>query len=245
MTAIVPAGVCPQHIATRIDAIPAVAVKGLRTVVDIGSIVSDVSSAQDLSERGMASFDGDQRWVALTTIALVEAADQVLTAGEQDDNSAIALLRHLNPHARIGHRLVELAGVCTYDRGRPASPHTDCSSPPTAQPAAGYRSSVHHLPDRLHPHRLQDAVEHVATKVIRADGCLRLATQPSALMRLHVSAGMASLDPVPTDTNPSRQPGRLTITTSGLSQRDHDRLFTPFQQATWEPNSTPGGGPQI
>lgn len=71
----------------------------------------------------------------------------------------------------------------------------------------------------MHPRRLLDAVKIVAAHVVRVDGYVWLATQPHTAFRLHVSAGLASLDPHVKWTREAQDEGnapstRLTLTTT-------------------------------
>lgn len=195
--AVLPPGTDAVHMSQRINEQTGLVTSHLRVVLDAATIHDDVHCGDDLRSTDMISWHGDQRWVAHATIGLVTAADQVILAAPNGDGAtAIALVSHLNPAAGIHTQLADVPTHVTFNatdlaarRDGVTRPYT----PPRAQ--AGYESSViaDHRP--FHPQRLLQAVTEIAEHVVRVEGQLWLATQPGQVFRLHVSAGLASLDP--------------------------------------------------
>jgi len=240
--AVLPPGTDAVHMSQRINEQTGLVTSHLRVVLDAARIHADVHCSDDLHSSEMVSWSGDQRWVAHATIGLVTAADQVvLTAPNGDDATAIALVRHLNPAARVHSQLAELPTHVTFNAEATAARRDGVagpSMPPLAQ--AGYESSVtaYHRP--FHPQRLLQAVTEVAEHVVRVEGQLWLATQPEQVFRLHVSAGLASLDACG-----QRLGGRnsnIVVTTSSYADTDmHRAVVTRLTRAVATPHEFAAG----
>jgi G3E family GTPase len=220
IAAMLPAGTDATHMAAVIDGDPQLHVRYVRAIVNGDSLTDELACADDLHLSDMVSWSGDQRWVAHTVIGLLAAADQVLLHGDRFTSEVPALVQHLNNVAQVhlttsgladtsvtfGRRPSrnERAGgegssselVHGHARRRTRGDGQDQPQGSIPVPKAGVRTSRLTDATAMHPERLLSAVTDIADHVVRVDGCIRLASQPDRVYRLHVSAGMASLDPI-------------------------------------------------
>lgn len=229
--AILPAGTDPRHLAQSIDHHEALHVRYLRTIVDAQNLLDDISSSDDLHTTELVSWHGDQRWVAHAALSLISAADQVLVLG-QSDREISTLIRHLSPGSIQQSETDSLpetqrtfaSTLTVHDQTR----HSNASY----EPAAGIRTTQIASDTPMHPQRLLDAVTEVADHVIRIEGIVRLATRPDHEFNLHVSAGLASLDPTqsaPTDDSPTWLLVTTAETSSGFDP--HDTVLAKLKSA--------------
>lgn len=217
--AILPTGTDPRHLAHSIDQHDGLHVRYLRTIVDGQTLLEDIARSEDLHATDMVSWHGDQRWVAHAALSLISAADQVLVLGEPDRQIS-TLLRHLNPRAMQQTELDSMPETQRTFTPRAAG-HSQYLDP-TANyvPAAGIRTTTITRETPMHPQRLLDAVTEVAEHVIRIEGTVQLATRPESEFNLHVSAGLASLDPA--ETAPAGGPTTLLVVTTSETAAGFD-----------------------
>ncbi len=243
---ILPPGTDAVHLAQLIDAQETLMTHYHRVVLDSKTIDDDVRSDADMTTTNMVTWEGDQRWVAHTTIGLVAAADQVLLTESADEAARqIALVNHLNPEARICTSLTELPQTS----GRTADSIPAMRRAPWAQmipsPAQhGFESSALVEQRRFHPQRLLAAVAEAADHVVRVDGDIWLANQSPVPYRLHISAGMASLDPIELAvTSDGVVPAsNVTVTTNSYATSDlHRSVIQVLQQALLTPTEQHAG----
>ncbi|MCX6459149.1 MAG: GTP-binding protein [Actinobacteria bacterium] len=221
LAAILPPGTDATHMAQTVDRQPHAHTRYVRALVDAHTVMADLASNDDLDNTEMVSWYGDQRWVAHAVIGLITTADQVLISGDYPAPETIAVIKHLNPAARLHFAPPQFDESPATFRNGPTTrrdPYAALKQP--CEPAAGVRTSIIHEELPIHPQRLLDEITAVAGHVIRIDGDVWLASQSELAFRLHASAGIASLDPrgpweITSDDSTQRAPvTRLVVTTT-------------------------------
>jgi G3E family GTPase len=183
------------------------------TVVDARRVLDDLTSADDLSDRGMHAADDDHRGVAEVIVRQIEYADTVVLSGESGEGAfgtarLVTLLHRLAPWA------THVAAARDTDTARAALArqlrHTHRHRPPTpAVPARGiegYSLGVHEpVPDcgvvstvfrarrPFHPGRLGAAVDALIARALRSRGHLWLASQPDTVVGWESAGGGVSM----------------------------------------------------
>lgn len=162
-------------------------VAGVLTVVEAAGWLDDVTSGDDLGDRGLAATPDDDRTLAQVALAQVAFADAVVLAGPPADAWAgarlDAVLDRLAPSVPRADvrvppdRLLAALGPAAR-RGRISSAHDPllAGEPPLAEDCGV--QLVRFDPDRpLHPGRLHDALDVLLDGVVCSRGRLWLASQ--------------------------------------------------------------------
>lgn len=163
-----------------------VRVDGVLAVVEAAGWLDDVTSGDDLGDRGLAATPDDDRTLAQVALAQVAFADAVVLAGPPADAWAgarlDAVLDRLAPSVPrrrpcTPDRLLAALGPAAR-RGRISSAHDPllAGEPPLAEDCGV--QLVRFDPDRpLHPGRLHDALDVLLDGVVCSRGRLWLASQ--------------------------------------------------------------------
>lgn len=164
-----------------------VRVDGVLAVVEAAGWLDDVTSGDDLGDRGLAATPDDDRTLAQVALAQVAFADAVVLAGPPADAWAgarlDAVLDRLAPSVPRADvrvppdRLLAALGPAAR-RGRISSAHDPllAGEPPLAEDCGV--QLVRFDPDRpLHPGRLHDALDVLLDGVVCSRGRLWLASQ--------------------------------------------------------------------
>ena len=164
-----------------------VRVAGVLAVVEAAGWLDDVTSGDDLGDRGLAATPDDDRTLAQVALAQVAFADAVVLAGPPADAWAgarlDAVLDRLAPSVPRADvrvppdRLLAALGPAAR-RGRISSAHDPllAGEPPLAEDCGV--QLVRFDPDRpLHPGRLHDALDVLLDGVVCSRGRLWLASQ--------------------------------------------------------------------
>ncbi|MGY6501221.1 MAG: GTP-binding protein [Acidimicrobiales bacterium] len=181
------------------------------TVVDAARFLDDISTEDELADRGEAADDEDDRTIADLLVDQVEFADLLVVtkadlAGPELTAGVEEVLSHLNPRARIIRAehgrvpLAELIGADLFDLaaaeeapGWVRAINGDVT-PETEE--YGVSSIVYRARRPFHPQRFYDVIEDGLGELIRAKGFCWLATRPE-VMALYSQAGpICRLDPM-------------------------------------------------
>lgn len=177
------------------------------TVVDSATLLADLDSTDDLSDRDIQAADADERGLAEVVVRQIEHADTVLLWEEPGQDPAERLR-----HRVLAHRLApwavhgSLEAADNFDPRtlRDTGRHQPELPEPVARGLEGYRLGVHQPAGDwgvnavmfrarrpMHPQRLHRALESLAGQVLRARGHLWLATHPQLVLGLEsAGAGM-------------------------------------------------------
>lgn len=176
-----------------------VELRGVITVLDIGSWLEDAVSTDDLAERGLAALPGDERTVAQLVVGQAEFADLLVYAGDAEEwlhARTGAVLTRLAPAAprlpatELDDRLLLDRLPIGARRGRPESPHAPLlRGQPPLDPCAGVEMLVFTARRPFHPGRLHDAIDMLLEGVVRTRGRVWLATRPDAVLWVESAGG--------------------------------------------------------
>ena len=180
------------------------------TVVDALNFQSDFESTDDLTERGVADDDEDQRTLTDLLMDQIEFADVILVSktdvvSEEQAQRLVAMMKKLNAHAEVipiaggNVDLDSVLGTGRFDFEKAArapgwmrelqGEHT----PETEE--YGISSFVYRARRPFHPQRLWDVISTGWDGVLRAKGLVWLASR-NAMVGLWSQAGMSiSFDP--------------------------------------------------
>jgi G3E family GTPase len=201
-SALEPEPVCDAILRVLVDDAPvtdSVTLRGVVTVVDIGSWLDDATSSDEITDHGLSELPDDERTVAQLVVGQAEFADLIVYAGVAEDWLAArtsAVLQRLTPLARripVGHLddRVLLEDLPTAARqGRPESPHAALlRGQPPLDDCAGVRLLVFSQRRPFHPDRLHDAIDVLLDGVVRTRGRVWLATRPEAVIWVESAGG--------------------------------------------------------
>lgn len=199
------------------------------TVVDASTVLSHLQSPDSLDARGMAAHEGDKRAISSLMVQQIECADTLLLnkcdlVSAQDASDAEALLRAMNPHARVMRTVrcdappEQLLNARRFDvASAEQSSSADASVWAEERAAvAGGRPAEGHAPETeacgissvtcchirpFHPLRLWDClmVQHVTHRLLRSKGQFWLASRPG------VAWGWSTAGTTTADFGPSGQ----------------------------------------
>ena len=179
------------------------------TVVEAAGFLDDLTSTDDLLDRGLHAAANDHRGVAEVVCRQVEFADTLVVWGrpEQDDadrDRLTALLHRLAPwaaHVRIGDSpAVDCTGLAArlLRTGR----HDPTVPGMLGRALEGYPIGVHdpdgehgvgamlfHSRRPFHPQRLHDALDDLTGEALRGRGQLWVASQPDAAIGWESAGG--------------------------------------------------------
>jgi G3E family GTPase len=177
----------------------AVELRGVITVLDVGSWLADATSSDDLVERGLAELPGDERTVAQLVVGQAEFADLLVYAGSAEQwlhARTGAVLARLTPAAprlpdtALDDRLLLDRLPLGARRGRPESPHAPLlRGQPPLDPSAGVEMVVFTARRPFHPQRLHGAIDALLDGVVRTRGRVWLATRPDDVLWLESAGG--------------------------------------------------------
>ncbi len=200
--ALEPDQVCGAILGVLVDGSPvtdAVDLRGVITVLDVGSWLRDATGSDELAERGLAELPGDERTIAQLVVGQAEVADLLVCAGSAEgwlQARTGAVLARLTPLAcrlaldELDSRL--LLGVLPLGsrRGRPESPHAPLlRGQPPLEASAGVELLVFTARRPFHPERLHEAIDALLDGVVRTRGRVWLATRPDAVLWLESAGG--------------------------------------------------------
>ncbi|MEE2037421.1 GTP-binding protein [Nocardiopsis sp. CT-R113] len=177
-------GVEPRLIAESVAAEPSLTLACVVTAVDSDLLLDDLTSADELGDRGLDIARDDERTVTEVLVRQIEYPSVVVLHGSSERAEARALLEQLNPGAVVvppGAHLEEFA----HGLFDPGSAHARLN-PVWAQygdRADGRVRTVTWTRTRpLHPQRLADALETVVSMGLRGRGRFWLASRPDSLL---------------------------------------------------------------
>ncbi len=160
------------------------------TVVDAVNFLADYGSVDDLADRNLAASEGDERSVVDLLIDQVEFADVIVVskvdlAGEERAQEVCAMLRKLNPHAKVvlAERgkipLGEVlhTGRFDYAKSRERMGTNIDFSRPSEADEYGFTSFGYRRFRPFHPQRFWDLIHEDWTGVVRSKGFFWLATR--------------------------------------------------------------------
>ncbi len=159
-----------------------VRVDAVVTVVNLASVVEEMSTDDLLADRGIALAASDRRAVAEVLARQVEYANVLVTT--PGDGLGPALLSHLNPHARqldlgdVDARSLLHTGL--HDPETSASwVERGSISAPLTESYGGVTTVVWQARRPFHPQRLYDALPEIVSGVARSRGSVWLASRPA------------------------------------------------------------------
>jgi G3E family GTPase len=197
-----PEQVCNEILNTTIggaSVTDAVELRGVITVLDVGSWLEDATSSEDLAERGLAVLPDDERTISQLVVEQVEFADLIVYAGTAEGwlqartGAVLARLTPLAPRLSVDEldsRLLLAQLPAAARRGRPESVHSPLlRGQPPLDPSAGVQLLVFTARRPFHPERLHDAIDALLDGVVRTRGRVWLATRPEAVLWLESAGG--------------------------------------------------------
>ena len=179
------------------------------TVVEAVGFLDDISSTEELRDRGLHAADEDRRGVADVVVRQVEYADTIVVWGSPqhdalDDARLTALLHRLAPwavHLRVGDtRTVDctalagrLRGTGRHDPRTPGMLGRALEGFPIGLDDPDGEHGVSSLMFRsrrpFHPVRLHAALEELTSEPLRGRGRLWIASQPDAAVGWESAGG--------------------------------------------------------
>lgn len=174
--------------------------RGVLTVVDVGTWLDDATSDEAVEERGLAELPDDERTLAQVAVGQAEFADVIVRTGTAEAWELArldAVLARLAPAARR-IPLAELdAGVLELDdlpaaarRGVPDDVHGPLlRGTPPLTPDCGVRLHVFSARRPFHPERFHEAIDLLLDGVVRARGRIWLATRPDDVLWVESAGG--------------------------------------------------------
>ncbi|MGQ0483219.1 MAG: ribosome hibernation factor-recruiting GTPase MRF [Pseudonocardia sp.] len=200
--ALEPDQVCGAILAVLVNGTPvtdAVDLRGVVTVLDVGSWLADATGSDELDERGLAELPGDERTIAQLVVGQAEVADLLVYAGTAEgwlQARTGAVLARLTPLARrlslgeLDSRLLLRTLPLGARRGRPESAHAPLlRGQPPLDPCAGVQLLMFTARRPFHPERLHEAVDVLLDGVVRTRGRVWLASRPDAVLWLESAGG--------------------------------------------------------
>lgn len=194
--------VCSSILYTPVDGAPVtdvVALRGVITVLDVGSWLDDATGSEGLDERGLAVLPGDERTLAQLVVAQAEFADLIVCAGRAEGwlhartGAVLARLAPLAPRLSIEEAETRLLSTRLPDgarRGRPESPHAPLlRGQPSLDATAGVQLMMFTARRPFHPERLHRAIDVLLDGVVRTRGRVWMATRPDAVLWLESAGG--------------------------------------------------------
>lgn len=179
------------------------------TVVDAGSFMAEWAAAEDLRARGLALGEDDERTVVDLLVDQVEFADVIVVnkidrASDGEVDALEALLRHLNPTARVVRSLrgqvplQEILDTGRFDFER-ASRAPGWLSVLRGEEVPesdeyGIRSFVYRARRPFHPGRLWRCLHGEWPGVVRSKGFFWLASRPTIAVQWSQAGGACSYE---------------------------------------------------
>jgi G3E family GTPase len=165
-----------------IDARDLIRVDAALTVVDPASLPDEMATDDLLVDRGTALATSDRRAVAEVLARQIEYAN-VLVA-KPAGGPGVALLSHLNPHARlVGVGEVDARSLLHTGLHGPATSASwverGSISAPLMESYGGVTTVVWEARRPFHPQRLYDALPDIVSGVARSRGSVWLASRPA------------------------------------------------------------------
>lgn len=188
----------------------AVKVDSVVAVCDPATVLAELDSSEDLSDRGLAAADDDSRSVSDVTARQIEYADTVLLWAPESEpdfehTRLAVLLQRLNPWAR--HIVLDMPesrwlasrirrsggfdpdGPDPYGRGLEGYA-VGCHEP---EPDCGVVATVFRARRPFHPERFHRAMPALARRTLRGRGHLWLAGQPVSAVAWESGGGGVSM----------------------------------------------------
>ena len=179
------------------------------TVVEAAGFLDDLSSTEDLRDRGLHAADEDRRSVADVVVRQVEYADTLVVWGSPqhhalDDARLTALLHRLAPwavHLRVGDTPTvdctalagRLRGTGRHDPRTPGMLGRALEGFPIGvddpDGEHGVSSLVFRARRPFHPARLHAALEDLTSEALRGRGQLWIASQPDTAIGWESAGG--------------------------------------------------------
>jgi G3E family GTPase len=177
----------------------AVELRGVITVVDVGTWLADATSSEDVADRELAPLPDDDRTIAQLVVGQAEFADLLVYAGTAEPwdlartGAVLARLVPLAPRllvSELDHRV--LLGELPHGarRGHPDNPHAPLlRGQPPLHTDAGVQMMIFTARRPFHPERLHTAMDVLLDGVVRTRGRIWLATRPDAVLWLESAGG--------------------------------------------------------
>ncbi|WP_407659395.1 CobW family GTP-binding protein [Lipingzhangella rawalii] len=154
------------------------------TAVDAEYVSNDLTTHEQLDERGLDIAHNDDRAVAEVLARQIEYPNVVVATGLPDPVVSGPLLEQLNPAAAILAPGPQLAEVATH--GFDPAAATQRTNPAWAQYTPGHTGRVRTVTwtrtRPLHPERLHNALEDIVARSLRGRGRFWIASQPDTLL---------------------------------------------------------------
>ena len=180
------------------------------TVVDAASFRRDLEEAEELSDRGLAAEEGDDRTISDLLIDQVEFADVIVLnktdlVSSQELGSLRELLARINPGAHlvesrfgaVDPALVLGTGRFDFERAAQAPGWLQtlrgAEVPETEEYGIG--SFLYTAERPFHPERLWRLLEQGWPGVVRAKGFFWIASRPERVLHLSQAGGLCRIEP--------------------------------------------------
>jgi len=182
-----------------------VRVDSVVVVVDARTFIPDLDTTDDLSDRGIAAAEEDNRTVAEVVARQVEAADIVLIGGAVgEDPLDVArvgtMIEHLNPlAAQVAIADLMPTNLVKTRRHDPIT-YFQRWEPGVLRPSAcscvcGVSTLVWRARRPFHSERLHDNLSELVGPILRGRGHIWLATRPRTMLSWETAGGGLALTP--------------------------------------------------
>jgi G3E family GTPase len=222
VTVVLPAGATPSCIVDPVDLTfvartggfgfpdeedPHAQITCVVAAVDGTRLVAQVESDQETGESGIAAGAFGTRPLAELVLETLRCADLVVLdgLGLSDDPATartLELVGHVAPHARavragLTSRIADVSAEAIHDPTRTSLRHEPVATPPAGgRGRFGVATEAWATRRPLHPVRLMDSLERLATEAVALEGAVWLANRPHEVVRMAVAGGAASITTV-------------------------------------------------
>lgn len=222
VTVVLPAGATPSCIVDPVDLTfvartggfgfpdeddPHAQITCVVAAVDGSRIVAQATTDDETGEAGIAAGAFGTRPLVELVLETLRCADLVVLDGlglsdEPATGQVLELVGHIAPHARavragLTSQIGEAAAHATHDPTRTSLRHEPVATPPAGgRGRFGVASEAWTTRRPLHPLRLMESLERLATEAVAIDGAVWLANRPQEVVRLGVAGGAASVTTV-------------------------------------------------
>jgi len=201
-----PEPVCWTVLYVLVDGVPvtdAVELRGVITVLDVGTWLADAIGEQGLAQRRLVPLLDQDRTLGQRVIGQAEFADLLVYAGTAESGqlartgavlARLAPLALRLPLAELGRQVLLERLAPGARRGHPDDPHTALlRGQPPLHADAGVQLVTFTARRPFHPERLHRTFDVLLDGVVRIRGRVWLATRPAAVLWLEAAGGSLRL----------------------------------------------------
>ncbi|MFI0447747.1 CobW family GTP-binding protein [Actinomadura sp. 6N118] len=187
----------PRAVAEQIAKVPGVHLTGVLTAADPAGVLNDLGGGERLRDRALTASEEDERYVAEVLVRQIEyASTLILGAGEPED---VLLAQTVLEHLGAGTPVTPLDELTAPHGALDAATLAARVDPeslrlPVDQDSDGVATMIWRRPRPLHPVRLYEAIDDLATCAVRSRGRLWLANRPDVLLGWDCVSGLLAIE---------------------------------------------------